>query len=198
MGDIRTPLPAGRVESSTRLRLLLAALAAVILLPGCAQVTTPAAPKNDGSLTLQLGARPPLRVDADTLRAHAPEKLAVDWQREGNVEKATFTGVRLTSLLALLNVPSGRDLRGDWLSAVVTAVGADGYQVSFGIADLEPSSSGRRAVVAWERDGQPLASGEAPLRLVIGGDQRPSRSVRQLVALRVSEPRPRTAAATSQ
>jgi hypothetical protein len=84
---------------------LLAALAAVVLLPGCAQVTTPVGAKNDGSLTLQLGARPPLRVDADTLRAHAPEKLVVDWQREGNVEKATFTGVRLTSLLALLNVP---------------------------------------------------------------------------------------------
>jgi hypothetical protein len=71
-------------------------------------------------------------------------------------------------------------------------------RVGFGIADLEPSISGRRAVVARERDGQPLASGEAPLRLVIGGDQRPSRCVRQLVALRVSEPRPRAAAAAPQ
>jgi len=179
-------------------RALSAALAASLLVLGCAPAATRAPEPTRDGLVLQLGDRPPLRVDAETLRAHAPETVVVSWQRENAVEKVNFTGVRVRSLLSLLNVPSGHDLRGDWLSAVVTAVGADGYQVSFGLAGLDPAISGRRAVVAWERDGRPLASNEAPLRLVIDGDQRPARSVRQLVAVRVSEPRARTPVSAAQ
>ena len=176
------------------MRSLRAALAVVATLMalGCAPVANRApteAARNE--LLLQFGNRPPLHLDVEMLRAHAPETLAVTWQREKDVEKVTFTGVRMRSLLSLLNIPAGHDLRGDWLSSVVTAVGADGYQVSFGLAELDPSISGRRVLVAWELDGRPLGANEVPFRLVIDGDQRPTRSVRQLVALRVSEPRPR-------
>lgn len=100
--------------------------------------------------------------------------------------------MKVRSLLNLLGVPGGRELRGSWLRATVTAVGADGYEVSFGIGELDPSLTGRRAIVAWERDGVPLGDKEGPLRLIIEADQRPSRSVRQLVALRVALPADRS------
>lgn len=144
-------------------------------------------------LRIQYGAQAPLNLTADILRAHGEDSVTVQWQRGTDTERAQFGGARVRSLLTLLGIPSGTELRGAWHTVVVTAVAADGYQVRFGIGELDPSLSGRKAIVAWSRDGQPLASGEAPWRLVIEGDRRPSRSVRQLVAIHVSEPQPRTA-----
>jgi hypothetical protein len=165
-----------------RWRKWLGAVAALLV----GALAAPAWPQ--AALTLQTGQQLPVSLDADLLRAHAAESIAVRWQRGEATENAQFTGLKVRSLLTLLGVPSGRELRGAWLRATVTAVGAEGYEVSFGIGELDPSLTGRRAIVAWERDGAALDTKEGPLRLIIEADQRPSRSVRQLVALRVTRP----------
>lgn len=150
-------------------------------------VATLAAPAwSQERLTLQKGKEPPLLLDANLLRAHAAESIAVRWQRGEAAEVASFTGTRVRCLLTLLGVPDGRELRGHWLRATVTAIGADSYEVAFGVAELDPSLTGRRVIVAWERDGATLDAKEGTLRLIIEGDHRPARSVRQLVALRLS------------
>lgn len=139
-------------------------------------------------LSLQLDGARPIVLDLTLLQAHASESINVQWARGSVTEKSTFSGVRVRSLLSLLNVPAGHELRGRWLRYVVTVTGADGYQASFGLADFEPSLSSRRAIVAWQRDGAAMPAGESPLRLVIEGDTRPSRSVRELIELRVFDP----------
>lgn len=139
-------------------------------------------------LSLQIDNTRPIVLDLALLQAHAGESIDVQWTRGTAAERSTFSGARVRSLLSLLNVPSGSELRGRWLRYIVTAVGADGYTVSFGLAELEPTLSGRRAIVAWHRDGAAMPAGESPLRLVIEGDTRPSRSVRELIALRVFDP----------
>lgn len=127
--------------------------------------------------------QPPLTVHAAVLREHAPQVVDVKWQRGEQVERGRFIGVRMESLLSLAGVPQDRSLRGPWLRGRVTAIAADGYRVVFGLGELSTGLTGRQAIVAWERDGSALGDKEGPLRLVIEGDSRPSRSVRQLVAL---------------
>jgi hypothetical protein len=62
---------------------------------------------------------------------------------------------------------------------------ADGYRVVLALADLDPTLGGRRILLADRMDGKPLPPDEAPWRLIIVGDQRPSRSARQVVTIRV-------------
>lgn len=95
------------------------------------------------------------------------------------------TGPRLDALLASAGVPMGADLRGDALRSVVRAQGADGYAVLFALGDLDPMLGNGRVVIANQCDGQPLAAGDGPLRLLADGDKRGARSVRQLERLEV-------------
>ena len=60
-----------------------------------------------------------------------------------------------------------------------------GYRVVWTLADLDPSLGGKRILIADGVDGKALPPDEAPWRLVVTGDQRPVRSARQVVIIRV-------------
>ncbi len=98
----------------------------------------------------------------------------------------TCDGVPLADLLARAGVPAGESLRGPALATVIIATGKDGYRVVFSLAEID-AKLGNRAVFVVDRcAGAPLAAGDGPLRLVVPGEARAARSVRQLVALRVA------------
>lgn len=95
-------------------------------------------------------------------------------------------GVRLADLLARAGVPAGEALRGPALARVVIATGKDGYRVVFSLAELDAKLGNRPVFVADRCAGAPLAAGDGPLRLVVPGEARAARSVRQLATLRVT------------
>jgi len=97
-------------------------------------------------------------------------------------ENQTFAGVALSDLLAPLGVPAkphGKDFK---LYAV--AVGADGYEAVYSIGEISPDVHDGTVLVADAMDGKVLQTA-GPLQLVITGDKRPARWVRNLVAVRV-------------
>ena len=94
-------------------------------------------------------------------------------------------GVSLATLLARAGLPSGEALRGPALSLAVVAIASDGYAVPFTLGELDPALGNAAAVVADRCDGKPLDANVGPLRLVIPGETRPARSVRQLERLLV-------------
>ncbi|MGE3541290.1 MAG: hypothetical protein AB7N91_28130 [Candidatus Tectimicrobiota bacterium] len=57
---------------------------------------------------------------------------------------------------------------------------ADGYRVVFALPELDPAFTERLVLLAEQRDGQPLAATEGPLRLVVPGEKRQARWVRQV------------------
>lgn len=72
----------------------------------------------------------------------------------------------------------------------LVAEASDGYRIVLALSDLDPSLGGRRILLADRVDGKPLPADEAPWRLIIPGDQRPARSARQVITIRViAEPR---------
>ncbi len=100
-----------------------------------------------------------------------------------------YTGVPLPSLLQLVGIRTD-SLRGHSLSLRLVVEAADGYRVVLSLTDLDPTLGRRRVLLADRVDQQPLPPTEAPFRLLVAGDQRPSRWARQVVALRVrAEPR---------
>jgi hypothetical protein len=94
----------------------------------------------------------------------------------------TFSGVPLIALLTPLGVqakPHGKELR-----LYLVAEGADGYQVVYSVAEVNPDVHDGQVIVADSLNGKPLG-GNGPLQLVATGEKRPARWVRNLVQIRV-------------
>jgi hypothetical protein len=96
----------------------------------------------------------------------------------------TYGGVELIDLLMPLGVPAkphGKDLR-----LYLVAEGSDGYKVVYSIGEVTPDVHDGMVLLADSLDNKPLIE-SGPLQLVITGDARPARWVRNLVAIRVRE-----------
>lgn len=77
-------------------------------------------------------------------------------------------------------------LHGRQLAATVAVTGADGYKVVFGLAELDRTLGNTRVLLTRTEPGNAAAT-EGAWRLVVPGDQRPARWVRQVTSIRVSE-----------
>ncbi len=95
----------------------------------------------------------------------------------------TFQGVPLTALLARLDAPTGKALKGKDLADVVIISARDGYTVALALAETEPLMRKDQIILADSADGQPLADAMGPYRLVVEGDQRAARSERMVAAI---------------
>jgi hypothetical protein len=97
---------------------------------------------------------------------------------------AMYGGVPLRDLLKDAGVPAGEHLRGKAMSACIVVSAADGYQVSFSLAELDESIGNLQVLMADSEDGKPLAQNDGFLRLVVPADKRPARWVRMVKAVR--------------
>lgn len=94
-----------------------------------------------------------------------------------------FDGVPLIEILRAAGAPTGEALRGPALALYVRVAAADGYRAVFALAELDPSTSDREAILADRKNGAPLDDKEGPLRVIVPADKRPARWVRQVVAI---------------
>ena len=95
-------------------------------------------------------------------------------------KQITYEGVLMHDILAMRGVDFGKGLHGKQLSSYVAALASDGYEVIYALAEFDPTVTDSGIIVADKRDGQPLGTGEGPLRVVVPHDTRPTRSVRSL------------------
>ena len=97
----------------------------------------------------------------------------------------TYEGPLLNAALLKAGVVSGDRLMGRYLNQVVVAKAADGFTASYSLGETDPIYRANPVIVADSKDGQPLDAKEGPYRLVVDGDLRPGRSVRQVVSVEV-------------
>jgi DMSO/TMAO reductase YedYZ molybdopterin-dependent catalytic subunit len=101
-----------------------------------------------------------------------------------------YEGVTVEELLKRAGVPSGENMHGWALSLCLLAGAADGYHAVFSMAELDASVGPGEVLIADTADGQPLAPGVGPLRLIVPSDKRPARSVRMVQSLTVIQVTP--------
>lgn len=133
------------------------------------------------SLTIEgVGART-LRYTAAQLQALGGDTLRVELHHQ---TPTTYAIVPLRRLLAEggLVVDS---LKGRQLTMVVIAEARDNYRVAISLGEMAKGLGGRDVVIAYRRDNAPLTQEEGPFRLIVKGDERAARSIRQLVRLRL-------------
>ena len=93
------------------------------------------------------------------------------------------SGPEFVAVLAKLGVPQGEALRGPALTGGVIVRARDGYAVLFSIGELDPALGNGGAIVATQCDVKPLTDKDGPYRLIVPGDKRPARSVRQMATI---------------
>ena len=102
----------------------------------------------------------------------------------GGTESA-FEGVALADVLQLAGVKFGEGLRGRSLALYLVVEAADGYQAVFALPELDPAYTDRVILLADHRDGMKLSDAEGPLRIIVPGEKRQARWVRQVTVLTI-------------
>jgi DMSO/TMAO reductase YedYZ molybdopterin-dependent catalytic subunit len=144
------------------------------------------------SLLFAAGLEPVLTVTGDV---PTPERYSLEQLQKLPVTKVTardhdgteaeYTGVAVAELLRRAGAPLGEKLRGPALAKTVLVHAADRYQAAFSLAELDPGMNDRPALLAWSRNNEPLTASQGPIRLVIPGDKRQARWVRQVTAIEI-------------
>jgi DMSO/TMAO reductase YedYZ molybdopterin-dependent catalytic subunit len=136
----------------------------------------------DAQLRINGAVEEPLTFYASDLATLPRRTLRV---RDHNGRESVFEGVALVELLQRAGVPLGKELRGDRMVTYVVVGAADGYRVVFALPEIDPAFSDRPILLADRRDQQPLSAEEGPLRLVVPGEKRQARWVRQVTAVTI-------------
>ena len=131
--------------------------------------------------------RPPIKLHADDLKA-IPH-ITVTVHNPHTKADETYYGVPLIELLDKIGVPHGQLLRGNWMSEYIVATGSDGYKAVLALPEIDPEFHPGEVIVADAINGKPLDAKTGPFRLVVTEDQRPARSVRNLISVEVRQAR---------
>jgi len=143
----------------------------------------PVSPANTGAQVQVVGevARP-LTFSAEEL-AKLPCQTVKAKAHDGT--ESQYEGVALGEILAKAGVPLGKDLRGKAMALYVVAEASDDYRAVFALPELDPAYSDRVILLAYHRDGRPLSAREGPLQIIVPGEKKHARWVRQVIRLRV-------------
>jgi hypothetical protein len=140
-----------------------------------------AAASSNNELTLLNGDHKPVVLSAAELKA-APHISVTIHNPHTNADE-TYSGVRLSDLLAKIGAPLGAELHGKALASYIVAAGSDGYKAVLALGEVDPSFHPGEVLVADTMDGKPLDAHSGPFKLVVTEDKRPARSVRNLVSI---------------
>ena len=101
-------------------------------------------------------------------------------------KNVVYAGVPLASILAKKEKDSGAmpGLR-SLSDAVILVRGTDGYQAAVSAAAVAMDTKGEHFLLAISRDGKPLGEPQGPVRLIVPGDPRHVRWVRDVATIRL-------------
>ena len=125
----------------------------------------------------------PLEIDAAALHQFT-QTTVIRKDKDGKVDH-TYTGVTLSDILKKAGVTMEDALKGKNLTKCVMVDAADNYEVAFALAELDKNYTDRLIILADTVDGKPLPAGEGPFRIIVQGEKKPARCVRQVVGLKV-------------
>ena len=119
-----------------------------------------------------------VKLDAGARSGLAVIEQDVSFQSAKGQESGRYRGVLLWDLFKAEGMLDEAGHHGE-LRQVFSVTGADGYRIDFSVGEIAPEFGNRRIMLATEADGKPL---DLP-RVVVPGDKRGARSVRDVVRI---------------
>ena len=165
---------------STRRAALLAIVVAFALAATPALAQAPAA-QSPAALSVGGLVKSPRSFTLAELQALPWTTADATFDTEHGPQHGTWLGVSLWTLLDQsggLDAPAKEVVR-HWL--IVTG---HGYTVVLALGEIDPSFGHAAALVAWSQDGKPFDPAQG-LRLILPGDRRGGRDVRDVVSIEV-------------
>ena len=144
----------------------------------CAAVVSPL---NAQEIAVQNESGATIKMTAADLAALPHQQVSV----EDHGKTVRFEGVPVRLVLEKAGVTFGDTLRGKRLASCLLVEAADGYRVVIALPELDPGFTDRVILLADKADGHPLDSKEGPFRVVVPGEKRMARWVRQVTTLKV-------------
>ncbi|RRA97715.1 molybdopterin-dependent oxidoreductase [Larkinella rosea] len=135
-----------------------------------------------GQITISGEVTKPLTLQAADLKA-LPHTEVTGKDRDGKEHK--YAGVPLADLLKLAGATMGGELRGENLMKYVVVKAIDGYETLYALPELDADFATRTIILADSVDGSPLPSGVGPYRIVVPGEKKPARWVREVKSIEV-------------
>lgn len=132
------------------------------------------------SVRYVVAGKPAVTLDEKALAAMP--RITVQAGAHGDAPSA-WEGVALVEVLRAEGAPLGKALRGDALASYVRVTATDGYQVVFSLGELDADMGAAKVVLVDRHEGKPLDAKDGPLRLVVPGDQRPARWIRNVTTI---------------
>ncbi len=99
--------------------------------------------------------------------------------------ESQYQGVPLIEILAKAGVPTGKELRGKAMALFVVVEASDGYRAVFALAELDSEFTDRVILLADRRDDKPLSAQAGPLQVIVPGEKKHARWVRQVIRFRI-------------
>jgi len=170
--SIFNPMTSRQYARSLKLHpaILVLLISAVIPLGGKAQ-----------EISVQNEATAPVKITAAEIAAMPHQKMTVDDHGKSVVKE----GIPVRQVLEKAGVTFDKSMHGKSLTRCLLVEAADGYRVVFALAELDPGFTDRVILLADRADGQPLDSKTGPFRIVVPGEKRMARWVRQVTSLKV-------------
>lgn len=124
-----------------------------------------------------------IHVSPELLEKLPRIEQTVAFQTSKGVEQARYEGVLLWDLLKSAGVTELPGHHAE-LQRTFVVTGRDHYSVAFSLGETSPEFGGKRIMIAERVDGKPLPPDKG-LRLVVPGDKRGARSVRDVVSIEI-------------
>jgi DMSO/TMAO reductase YedYZ molybdopterin-dependent catalytic subunit len=140
----------------------------------------------EGSLNLRGDLPNPRRIDASELHGMPRVEARVTDPHDPGKEMV-YSGTPLVEVLKAGGLPLDSGMAGirETVTMTVLVEATDGYRAVFSLAELNPELTDRVILLADTKDGQPLPPREGPFRIIIPGEKRPVRWVRQVRVITV-------------
>jgi DMSO/TMAO reductase YedYZ molybdopterin-dependent catalytic subunit len=140
----------------------------------------------DGLLDLGGDVPNPRRIDASELHK-LPRAETRTTDPHDPAKEIVYSGTPLVEVLKAggLLLDSGMASIRETVTMTVLVEATDGYRAVFSLAELDPELTDRVILLADTKDGQSLPPREGPFRVIVPGEKRPARWVRQVKAVTV-------------
>ena len=137
---------------------------------------------DDPVVAVQGDVERPVRLKASDL-AKMPRQSVKAKDHDG--KESVFEGIPVALALEKAGVKLGQSLRGEAHAAYLLVEAADGYRVVFALPEVDESFSDRVILLADRQDGKPLNAHKGPFQIIVPGEKKHGRWVRQVTALTV-------------
>jgi hypothetical protein len=169
--------------TNSPLRIATLVLAVLLVIVGLAERVAAAADSADEVVVGGAVASPGRWTGARIRQQLAGDVRQISYAVKGTTHRAAAVPLRVLVQASRPALDARR--HHPELGMVVVIRARDGYAIAVSFGEMLPDIGNREVWLALDEDGQPLGPSVGPMRLIVPGDGRPSRWIRQIAAITV-------------